>query len=95
MSARFEIVRTDDGHHARLVSSNGQIIMASEVYTRRVGAERAVLSAARILGYEDPRLTVNVGPPDVEEIVEKILTAADPARPHLSVTYVDEREAGR
>lgn len=43
MSARFEIVRTDAGHFARFIASNGrEIWRTSETYTRRRGAERAV-----------------------------------------------------
>ena len=90
MSAGFEVVRTDDGHHARLVV-NGRIVLASEVYTRRVGAERAIISAARVLGYEEPLLTVNVGPPDFPVLREKVLTARDASRPWISVRYLDER----
>jgi uncharacterized protein YegP (UPF0339 family) len=50
MSARFEIVRGSVAQpwHARLVS-NGRILMSSETYARKVGAERAVLSIARAL----------------------------------------------
>lgn len=39
---RWEIVRTDSGHHARFRASNGHIIAATEVYTRRSRAERAI-----------------------------------------------------
>jgi uncharacterized protein YegP (UPF0339 family) len=38
---RFEIVRSSAGFHARFRSSNGNIIMSSEVYARRRGALRA------------------------------------------------------
>lgn len=44
MSARFEIVRTDDGHHARFVAANGRIVWATEVYTRRRAAKNAIES---------------------------------------------------
>lgn len=44
MSARFEIVQTDDGWTARFRSGNGAIIFStgSQVYTRRRGAVRAI-----------------------------------------------------
>lgn len=42
MSARFEIVRTDAGWHSRFRAGNGQIVWATEVYTRRRAALRAM-----------------------------------------------------
>jgi uncharacterized protein YegP (UPF0339 family) len=44
MSARFEVVRTDAGHHARFVAKNGRIVWTTEVYTRRARAENAIES---------------------------------------------------
>lgn len=44
---RFEIVRTAAGWHARYKASNGQVIFASEVYTRRRGVVSAIHSIAR------------------------------------------------
>lgn len=35
----FELVRTDAGWHCRLVGTNGEVVMSSEVYTRRAGAQ--------------------------------------------------------
>jgi uncharacterized protein YegP (UPF0339 family) len=32
---RFEIVRTDAGHHARFVAGNGRIVWTTEVYASR------------------------------------------------------------
>lgn len=50
MSAHFEIVRTNDGFHTRLVASNGRIIMASEIYARRSGALGAAAVALEAAG---------------------------------------------
>lgn len=41
-SHRFEIVQTKSGWHARFVSSNGNIIMSSEVYNDVRDAEHAI-----------------------------------------------------
>lgn len=41
-TARFEIVRTDVGHHARFRAGNGRIVWWTENYTRRAKALRAV-----------------------------------------------------
>lgn len=39
MSAgRFEIVRTDAGHHVRVVGANGETLMTSEVLTSEANA---------------------------------------------------------
>lgn len=48
--ARFEIVRTDAGWHARIVAANGNVILSSEVYARRRGALGAVASALQAAG---------------------------------------------
>lgn len=40
--ARWEIVRTNAGHHVRYRASNGRIVLTSEVYTRRERALRAI-----------------------------------------------------
>jgi uncharacterized protein YegP (UPF0339 family) len=42
MSARFEIVRTDQGWHSRFRADNGKVVTSSEVYTRRWAALRSV-----------------------------------------------------
>ena len=42
MSARFEIVRTNAGHHARFIAANGRTVWTTEVYTRRRAAVAAV-----------------------------------------------------
>lgn len=95
MAARFEIVRANGrGHdqsqpwHARYVAANGQIVWVTETYTRRRGAENAILSIAHALGHLDPRLTWNV--PEREQI---LIDAVDDERPWLSVITVDERQA--
>lgn len=41
-AARFEVVRTDAGWHSRFRAGNGQIVWATEPYTRRRAAVRAV-----------------------------------------------------
>jgi uncharacterized protein YegP (UPF0339 family) len=49
MSARFEVVRSnrfEQPWHARLVS-NGRILMSSEQYARKVGAQRAIEAMGR------------------------------------------------
>jgi uncharacterized protein YegP (UPF0339 family) len=38
-SSWFELVRTDSGWHCRLVGANGEVVMSSEVYTRRAAAQ--------------------------------------------------------
>jgi len=42
--SHFEIVRTDDGHHARFVATNGQTVWTTESYTRKAAALHAVAS---------------------------------------------------
>ena len=89
MSARFEIVRGSFAQpwHARLVS-NGRVLMSSETYARKIGAERAVLSMLRALGFEDIiTLAWNV------EGVEKVFLYPDGGVvPHMpTVRYIDER----
>lgn len=42
MSARFEIVRTAAGRHARYRAGNGQIVWTTEVYARRRAALHAI-----------------------------------------------------
>ena len=49
MSARFEIVRTDAGWHARLRAANGKTIWSTEVYTRRTTALNAIHTTARVM----------------------------------------------
>jgi len=39
---RWELVRTAAGWHARFRSSNGNVIVSSEVYKKRASAQRAV-----------------------------------------------------
>lgn len=73
---RFEVVRTDAGWHARFRAANGRIVWATEVYTRRVGAEDAV---ALLAIPHDARLT-RVG---VRTITDKV--------PPIEVRTVDER----
>lgn len=47
MSARFEIVHTDAGWHARYVAGNNETVLVQEVVRRRAAAVNAVLSTAR------------------------------------------------
>ncbi len=42
MTARFEIVRSDAGWHARLRAGNGRIVWVTESLTRRRAAVQAV-----------------------------------------------------
>lgn len=42
----FELVRSDAGWHVRLVGTNGEIVMSSEVYVHRVSAQ-AVFALCR------------------------------------------------
>lgn len=44
---RWEIVQTDAGFHARFRSSNGRVIVSSEVYTRKRAAIDAIHYIAR------------------------------------------------
>lgn len=82
----FEVVRSDAPKqwHARHVV-NGRIVWVTPQLSRKVGAERAILSLARTFGYVDPKLTPNVFPSTT------VLTAADPTRPWLPISYIDER----
>lgn len=96
MTGRFEVVRTDGrGHdqsqpwHARLLS-NGRIMLTSETYARMVGAERAILAAARFFAP-----TVVSGLRWNVEGVEKVFVDGDGC--YLgdlpTVHYLDERSA--
>lgn len=51
MSARFELVRTRAGWHARFLAANGRILFVTESYHRRRAAVRAVeiICAAPVL----------------------------------------------
>lgn len=46
----FELVRTDAGWHVRLVGLNGEIVMSSEVYTRRATAQAVFALCRGLLG---------------------------------------------
>lgn len=49
MSApRFEIVQTDAGWHSRSIAANGQVVLTSEVYTRRAAARNAIRITAQL-----------------------------------------------
>lgn len=49
MSApRFEVVVTNAGHHARSIAANGQVVLTSEVYTRREAARNAIRITAQL-----------------------------------------------
>lgn len=86
MSAHFEIVRTDADQpwHARLIV-NAEITWRTENLTRKVGAERAILSLARIFGWVDPDL-------GKWSVTESSLLDSRPDGPNaVTVEYVDER----
>jgi uncharacterized protein YegP (UPF0339 family) len=54
----FELVRTDAGWHCRLVGTNGEIVMASEVHPDRRDAESVLALCRGALprnGYVDER----------------------------------------
>jgi uncharacterized protein YegP (UPF0339 family) len=81
----FDIVRTDSGHHTRLVADNGRILTASESFTRRVGAERNIVSTVGHLAGGTWALRWNV--PGVEAVlVDHVGTVHD-----ITVRYVDEK----
>lgn len=84
--AHFEIIRTDAEQpwHARLIV-NGHKTWVTENLTRKVGAERAILSAARTFGWNDPHLIANTP-------TEKILVDGRNDA-WLAVLYLDERGA--
>lgn len=86
---RFEIVRTDAGHHARIVATNGSIIMSSEVYTRRRGALGAVAVAMEAAGCFANR------PPTPDSIPGRYLAVPlfSDADVSFEVRDVDERTA--
>ena len=44
---RWETVQTDAGWHLRLVGANGEIVLSSEVYTRKEAADAALELARR------------------------------------------------
>lgn len=92
--SHFEIVRTDRAYpwqpqpwHARLVASNGNIIMTTENYTRRSRAESAIAVAAEAFGVSMNR------PPTREPDTGSRLLGVNPAGHTLAydVRYVDER----
>ena len=89
MSApRFEIVRSVAGWHVRLIAANSQIVISSEVLTRRASAEKNVLAQLRALTGHDWRLHWNVV--GVEQIAVRPFEIALDIHPML-VRHVDER----
>lgn len=64
MSARFEVVRTDAGHHARFVAANGQTVWVTESYTRR----RAAWNAIRVI---ESAVGASGEPIELQEIDER------------------------
>lgn len=93
MSARFEVVRTDGrGHdqrqywHGRLVV-NGRITWVTEMHSRMVGVERAILSLLNAVGLPVRSMGWNVeGREKVLYNEDGLLLAGGPL-----VHYVDER----
>lgn len=88
MTARFEIVRTSAPQpwHVRLVS-NGRVILSSESYSRQIGAEGAVLTAARAFGIDVDHLAWNVK--GVEKVLRDRWCHVVDGAP--LVKYIDER----
>lgn len=80
MSARFEVVRTDAGHHARYVASNGRIVWTTEVYTRRSPAYQAILAIT-----DCERFRLNGAAP------QEFVAIDDTGRVRALVHLVDER----
>lgn len=64
---RFEIVRTDAGHHARLRAGNGEVVWVTEVYTRRAPAQNAVGVLARVFRSPTDYAPAGVEVRDVDE----------------------------
>jgi uncharacterized protein YegP (UPF0339 family) len=87
MSARFEIVRGDAGHWVRFIAANSRTVFTSETYTRRAGAENAILSIGTALGIIAPELVENV--PDREWFLKS--TMARRSDLGVRVSFVDER----
>jgi len=85
--SHFEVIRTaDEQFHATFVS-NGRTIWWTENYRRMVGAEKAILTAARGLGWGPLALTWNV-----EGVEKAFLTEfLEPAPGLPTVLYVDDR----
>lgn len=50
--ARFEVVRTDAGWHARFRAANGRMVWTTEVYTRRTEAFRAIYLVSQSRPYD-------------------------------------------
>lgn len=53
--SRFEIVRTNAGHHARFIADNGKTVWTTEVYKRRTGAVNAIASIGDAPRYSNGR----------------------------------------
>lgn len=92
MSTHFEIVQSDPGElgqpwHTRLVSANGNAILASETYTRRASAENAVAVAAEAFGISMSR------PPHHENGSDRLIGVPGNTgyAQSYDVRYVDER----
>jgi uncharacterized protein YegP (UPF0339 family) len=45
---RFEVVATNAGHHARSIAANGQVVLTTEVYSRREAARNAIRITAQL-----------------------------------------------
>lgn len=72
---RFEIVRTDTGHHARFVAANGRIVWWTENYQRRIKALHAIglIAADQVRKYGDEYEVIvafNVDPNGLLEVRE-------------------------
>lgn len=89
-AARWEIVRTAAGWHARFKAANNRTVVTTETYKRRRGAENAVEAVTgtflrgpdnrRVIGY-DPRFPVHYvddrPPPPVLAIFDPIYHKTD------------------
>lgn len=58
MSARFEIVRTEDGYFARFVAANNRIVWVTPgLLSRREAAKKAIETVAKSFTLTAPRWT--------------------------------------
>lgn len=95
---RFEIVQTDAGWHSRSIAENGQVVLTSEVYTRRAAARNAIRITAQLFSItpvffdeKDGAMYVNAAGMQVElrDVDERPLRCGDPA-PHDAHTNLGD-----
>lgn len=55
MGGRFEVVRTDAGHHVRVVGANGEPLMTSEVLTSEKNAFANIDAVIEIVKSAPPK----------------------------------------